>query len=155
MVIKKIIKNNTNLKKKKTLLTAISHFITKKGNKILAQKIIFSALIKASKKTNLSCEFLLLNSFKRLHSAIEVKEVKRKRKFLNIPFFIGENRQKYLSIKWFFNGVKLNKNAIRYSDKICLELISILFKYNQAKSVILKNKNLKLAIANRSNIHYR
>lgn len=48
----------------------------------------------------------------------------------------------------------MNKNYTSFSDKICLELIQIL-KSNKAKSIVLKNQNLKLAIANRSNIHYR
>lgn len=142
-------------KKKKTLLTAISNFITKKGKKELAKKIFQHALLKASKKTNLGCQFLLVNAFKKLQSSIEVKEVKRRRKKFKIPFFISLNRQKYLSIKWFFGGVQLNMNPISYSEKISLELISILFKSNKSKSVTFKNKNLKLAIANRSNIHYR
>lgn len=140
--------------KKKTLLNAIITFITKKGKKELAKKIFQTALIKASKKTNLGCQFLLVNVFKRLHSSVEVKDVKRRRKFFKIPFFISLNRQRYLSIKWFFSSLKMNKNPISYSDKICLELVHIL-KTNRAKSIFLKNQNLKLAVANRSNIHYR
>lgn len=158
---KKILNNNIVLStisamtKKKTLLTAIVNFITKKGKKELAKKIFQNALFKASKKLNLGCQFLLVNVFKRLHSFIEIKDVKRRRKFFKIPFFISENRQRYLSIKWFFNGVALNKNPIAFSEKICLELLSILVKKNRSKSFFLKNQNLKLAVANRSNIHYR
>jgi ribosomal protein S7 len=157
---KKILKNKflkypLIKKQKKTLLQAIRNFITKKGKKELSKTIFQKALIKASKKTKLGCQLILVTAFKRLQTSIEVKEVKRRRKFFKIPFFINNNRQRYLSIKWFFRGVSLNKNAISYSDKICLELISIIFKKDRAKSVDLKNKNLKLALANRANIHYR
>ena len=48
----------------------------------------------------------------------------------------------------------MNKTPIPYSEKISLELIQIL-KSNRAKSFFLKQQNLKLAISNRSNIHYR
>lgn len=102
---KKILSNKVLLQKpfttmkKKTLLNVIVNFITKKGKKELAKKIFQSALFKASKKLNLGCQFLLLNVFKRLHSFIEIKDVKRRRKFFKIPFFINESRQRYLSIK--------------------------------------------------------
>jgi len=157
---KKILNNKLSLfksstMKKKTLLAAIINFITKKGKKELAKKIFQNALLKASKKLNLGCQFLLVNVFKRLHSFIEVKDVKRRRKFFKIPFFISENRQRYLSIKWFFSGVALNKNPIAFSEKICLELLSVLIKKKRSKSFFLKNQNLKLAVSNRSNIHYR
>jgi ribosomal protein S7 len=139
---------------KKSLLKALITFITKKGKKELAKKTFQIALIKASKKTQLGSHFLLANVFKKLKSSVEVKDVTRRRKNFKIPFFIRPRRQKYLSIRWFFNAVRMNKNHIKFSDKICLELVQIL-KSNRAKSVILKNQNLKLAIANRSNIHYR
>jgi len=54
-----------------------------------------------------------------------------------------------------FSGVALNKNSIAYSDKISLELVSILLKTSEAKSIFFKNQNFKLAITNRANIHYR
>lgn len=140
--------------KKKSLLKALITFITKKGKKELVKKIFQTALINTSKKIHLGSHFLLVNIFKKLHSTVEVKEVKRRRKVFKIPFFIRPKRQKYLSIRWFFSAVKMNKNHIKFSDKISLELVQIL-KSNRAKSVVLKNQNLKLAMANRSNIHYR
>ena len=140
--------------KKKSLLKALITFITKKGKKELVKKIFKTALVKASKKTNLGSHFLLANVFKKLQSSVEVKNVKRRRNFFKIPFFIRSKRQKYLSIRWFFNAVSMNKNQTNFSDKICLELVQVL-KSNRAKSITLKNQNLKLAISNRSNIHYR
>ena len=105
MAKKKMLKYNFFLstyilkKKKKTLLSAIVNFITKKGRKELAKKIFLNALLKTSKKTKLDCQFLLVNIFKRLCASIEVKDIKRRRKFFKIPFFIGEARQRYLGIK--------------------------------------------------------
>jgi len=105
MVKKKMLKYNFFLnsyvlkKKKKTLLSSIVNFITKKGRKELAKKIFLNALIKASKKMNLDCQFLLVNVFKRLCASIEVKDIKRRRKFFKIPFFISDVRQRYLGIK--------------------------------------------------------
>lgn len=102
---KKKLKNKKNLKvyllkkNKKTLFNSIITFLTKKGKKELAKKIFQNALLKASRKLNLSCQFLLVNAFKKLHSSIEVKDIKRRRKRFKIPFFIKESRQRYLSIK--------------------------------------------------------
>ena len=61
--------------------------ITKKGKKELAKKIFHRALIKASKKTHLGSHFLLAKAFKKLQASVEVKDVKRCRKFFKIPFF--------------------------------------------------------------------
>jgi len=138
----------------KSLFKALVNYITKKGKKELAKKIFKIALFKASKKIPLRSHLLLLNAFKKLQSSVEVKDVKRRQKVFKIPFFIVSKRQKYLSIRWFFSAVKLNKNQIKFSDKMCLELVQII-KSNRAKSIIFKNQNLKLATANRSNIHYR
>lgn len=140
--------------KTKSLLKAIVNYITKKGKKELAKKIFQIALLKASKKLHLESHLLLINAFNKLQSSVEVKEVHRRRKIFKIPFFINLKRQKYLSIRCFFRAVKINKNKVNFSDKIYLELVQII-KSNRAKSIFLKNQNLKLATANRSNIHYR
>jgi len=85
--------------KKKSLLNVLITFITKKGKKELAKKIFHRALIKASKKTHLGSHFLLAKAFKKLQASVEVKDVKRRRKFFKIPFFVHFKRQRYLSIK--------------------------------------------------------
>jgi ribosomal protein S7 len=63
-------------------------------------------------------------------------------------------RQRYLSIKWFFKAVDEDNRSCSYSDKIFLELVNLV-KTKKAKSISYKEQNIKLAIANRSNIHYR
>mgnify|MGYP000621883905 CR=1 FL=1 len=140
--------------KKKNLLHGVINFIIKNGKKELAKFLFSSALIKASKKTKVGCQLLLVTIFKKLHSSIEVKTIKRRFKILNIPFFISSTRQLFLKLKLFFSAVKLNSNNISYSNKICFELISI-FKSNKAKGIFLKNQNLNLALLNRANLHFR
>jgi small subunit ribosomal protein S7 len=83
-----------------------------------------------------------------------VKDVSRRGKIFKIPFPITLQRQRYLSIKWFFKAVDEDTRSCSYSDKIFLELVNLV-KTKKAKSISYKEQNIKLAIANRSNIHYR
>ncbi len=84
---------------KKTLFNLITNFMLKKGKKDLAKKVLKIALIKASKKINLGSQLILAIVFKKLRASVEVKDVKRRRNYLKIPFFIRLKRQRYLSIK--------------------------------------------------------
>jgi len=153
MVQKNNLKIN-NLISSKTLFNLIVNYLTKKGNKDLAKKIIKNALLKASRKLKRGCQYILAIAFKRLSTFVEIKDVKRRRKYLKIPFFINPRRQRYLSVKWFFNAINQNKSSLSFSEKICFELVSIL-KSKRAKSILLKKQNIKLASLNRSNIHFR
>lgn len=139
---------------KKTLYNSIITYITKKGNKELATKLVNEALLKASKKLKLGSQLILAIAFKNLNVCVEVKDVSRRGKIFKIPFPITLKRQRYLSIKWFFKAVDEDTRACSYSEKIFLELVNLV-KTKKAKSISYKEQNIKLAIANRSNIHYR
>lgn len=154
MVQKMQLKLKVFLKKKKTLFETIVCFITKNGNKDLARLLLGGALLKASKKLKLGPQLILALVFKKLAVSVEVKDVKRRRKYLKVPFFISPKRQKYLGVKWFFKAVNQNKTTTKLSIKICSELISVL-KSSRSKALKLKKQNLNLAEANHSNIHFR
>ena len=112
--------------RRKTLYNSILNYITKCGDKALAIQLLNLALLKASKKTKLGCQLLLSIAFQKLSVSIEVKDVQRRGKFFKIPFPISLQRQRYLSIKWFFKAIELDTRPLKYSDKICFELISLL-----------------------------
>jgi ribosomal protein S7 len=84
---------------KKTLYTSIITYITKKGNKELATKLVNAALLKATKKLKLGSQLILAIAFKNLNVCVEVKDVSRRGKIFKIPFPITLKRQRYLSIK--------------------------------------------------------
>lgn len=84
---------------KKTLINNIIGFITKQGKRELAKKFFYCALLKTSKHLNLHCQLILIIFFKRLASAIEVRNIKRKGNFIKIPFLITRKRQYFLSMK--------------------------------------------------------
>ena len=142
------------IRKKKTLYQRLVFVLTKKGQKHLAVLILNRALLKASKKTKIGVHSLIASIFKKLSVSIEVKDVHRRKKVFKIPFPISLSRQKYLAIKWFFMSIDLDKRSISYSDKLYFEILNLVYK-RRSKSYSFKISNNKLAVANRSNTHYR
>lgn len=139
---------------KKTLYNKLLGFLTKKGNKIGAVKLINSAFLKVSTTTKLSMNKILLKLFLKLNSFVEVKKVRVKRSFHLVPFQITLKRRSYLIIKWLIQAIKTDTRNISFSDKLAFEIENTL-KTENSKSLNLKTLNTTLALANRSNIHYR
>jgi len=139
---------------KKTLYNKLLGFVTKKGNKTVALKIITSAFFKVSTNTKQSMNQILLKLFFKLNSFVEVKKVRVRRNFHFVPFQITLKRRSYLIIKWLIQAIKTNTKNISISDKLAFEIEQTL-KSDNSKSLNIKNVNTTLALANRSNIHYR
>ena len=51
-------------------------------------------------------------------------------------------------------SIDLDKRSISYSDKLYFEILNLVYK-RRSKSYSFKISNNKLAVANRSNTHYR
>ena len=128
--------------------------LTKQGNKTAAVKIINSAFLKVSKNTTLSMNKILLKLFLKLNSFVEVKKVRVKRSFHLVPFQITLKRRSYLIIKWLLQVIKTDTRNISISDKLAFEIEQTL-KSENSKLLNLQTLNTTLALANRSNIHYR
>lgn len=159
MVLKKFKQNLTMAKKylsvhKTTLYNKLLGVLTKQGNKTAAVKIINSAFLKVSKSTTLSMNKILLKLFLKLNSFIEVKKVRVKRSFHLVPFQITLKRRSYLIIKWLMQVIKTDSRNISISDKLAFEIEHTL-KSENSKLLSLQTLNTTLALANRSNIHYR
>jgi ribosomal protein S7 len=139
---------------KTTLYNKLLGVLTKQGNKTAAVKIINSAFLKVSKSTTLSMNKILLKLFLKLNSFIEVKKVRVKRSFHLVPFQITLKRRSYLIIKWLMQVIKTDSRNISISDKLAFEIEHTL-KSENSKLLNLQTLNTTLALANRSNIHYR
>lgn len=51
-------------------------------------------------------------------------------------------------------SLQLNSQLIKFYEKIYFELVNLI-NFKQTKSFLFKLQNIKVATANRSNIHYR
>jgi ribosomal protein S7 len=145
-----------NYKKKKNfyLYEMFLGFLTKKGHKIHAQKILNSTFKKVSKKTGFSFNKIFLNIFLKLNTFVEVKKVKVRRSSYFVPFPIKFKRRIYLMLKWIMLAVKQNKKKISLTEKLAFEITNIIKGY-RSKSLKLRQDNLSFAFRNRSNSHYR
>lgn len=140
--------------KNKNLYNKIINFITKKGNKVQANKIVNTAFDVVSKETGLSFNTILSKLFFKLNSFVEVKRVKIRRGFHLVPFPISPKRSTYLIIKWLLQAVKEDKRRVPLSEKLSSEIILTITSSN-SKSLSIKTTNISQVLANRSNIHFR
>jgi ribosomal protein S7 len=129
-------------------------FLIKKGNKKKAKLIVNRAFFLVSNKTGYSMAFLLFKLFSKLNVFVEAKKVSVRRRSHIVPFSLGLKRRSYLIIKWLIKAILENNDNISISDKMAKEIF-LLIKTKKAKSLKFRNFNNTVALANRSNIHYR
>lgn len=129
-------------------------FLTKKGNKLKAKKILDYAFLEVYKKTNYSREESLVKLFIKLNSFVEVRKVRIRRKFVLVPFPIRLRRRSYLVVKWIMQSVKSGNKKSSLSKKLTQEILNVLTK-SKSKSRSLRKLNFSKALANKSNTHYR
>ena len=142
------------LPNKTTLYSILIGFLTKNGKESSAIKILNTAFLKVSKKTNLSTRQIFLKLFLRLNSFVEVRKIKIRKKTFFVPFPTVLKRRLYLTMKWLIEASKQNNKKISLSDKLAFEIEQTLTTDNSNSIKIFKN-NLELALKNRSNLHYR
>jgi ribosomal protein S7 len=136
------------------LYTKFLGFLIKKGNKVGAKRLLDEAFLIVSKKTKISTQMSLVKLFSSLNSFVEVKKVRVRRRFVMVPFSINLKRRSYLIVKWLMLAVEEDKRRVSFSIKLADEVLKVL-KGVFSKSKALKNSNMALAMANRSNIHFR
>ena len=130
-------------------------FLTKKGNKVTAKKVLDEAFLDVSSKTNQPVHILLIKVFLKLNSFVETKKIKFKRSTHIVPFVITSfKRKSYLIIKWLMEAVEQDKRKVPIAKKLSKEILNIL-KSKSSKTVMKKHLNVKNALSNRSNIHFR
>ena len=154
------------LKKDKILLTTKKKIVNilyqkflglliKAGFKSKAKFILDFALLNASKKLKITPKILLLNIFLKLNTYLEIKKFFLRKRIVFVPFYVTSySRRTFLIVKWILCASNMNLNRISFSKKLTFEFISLLTNKN-SKSINFKFINVKQALKNRSNIHYR
>jgi small subunit ribosomal protein S7 len=142
------------LSNKKTLYSLLIGFLTKNGKKAVAEKILTSAFLQVSKKTNLSTCQIFLKLFLKLNSFVEIRKIKIRKKNFFVPFPTVLKRRLYLTMKWLMEATKQNNKKLSLSNKLAFEIEQTLTTNDSNSTKIFKN-NLELALKNRSNLHYR
>lgn len=153
-MLKPLILKKTQIKKAKvSLYNKVIGSITKKGKKNLAKKALNHSLYLTSKLYNISSSRILTKILNQISCYAEVRKVVRRKNVNLIPFPVSKARQRFLKIKWFLYGIKLNKNKVSFMHKLREEF----FKNLETTNYIKKERTLmnKLLIKNTSNAHFR
>jgi ribosomal protein S7 len=155
-----VLKNRKNLlnTRKKIINILYKKFVgllNKVGFKSKARNILNFALLNASKKLKITPKLLLLNIFLKLNTYLEIKKFYLRKRVVFVPFYVTSyNRRTFLIVKWILSATNMNLQRISFSKKLSFEFISLLTNKN-SKSINFKLINIKQALKNRSNIHYR
>lgn len=145
---------NKSKKASKNLYCKFLGFLTKKGNKLSARKLLDKTFFSVSKKLKLSKEKALNLLFSRLNSFVEIKKIRVRRKIVLVPFPISFRRRSYLIVKWIVDATKLEKKKSSLHKKLTKEITGVLEGF-KSKSQSLRQMNFSKALANKSNVHFR
>lgn len=127
----------------------------KKGLKDLLKLTIDKSFVNLNKNSKFLLKNLLIHLFSNLNIFVEAKKVRVRRKSFTVPFSIRFKRRLYLIIKWLIQAIKLNKKKESLFLKIQSEILLIVTKNMNSKSLQIKKSNNTLLLSNRSNINYR
>jgi ribosomal protein S7 len=106
-------------------------FLTKKGNKLNARKVLDKAFFNVSKKLKMSREKALVLLFSQLNSFVEVKKVRVRRKIVFVPFPISFKRRSYLIVKWVIDSTKREKKKALFIRSLQKKSLTYLKDPNQ------------------------
>jgi ribosomal protein S7 len=129
-------------------------FLTKKGNKLNARKVLDKAFFNVSKKLKMSREKALVLLFSQLNSFVEVKKIRVRRKIVFVPFPISFKRRSYLIVKWVIDSTKREKKRSPLHKKLAKEIANVL-EGSKSRSQNLRRINFSKALENKSNAHFR
>ncbi len=138
-----------------SLYDAFIGYLTKNGQKIKSRKILNLALVAVSLKFNLSIKAVLTKILKRVGCLIEVKSVLIKNNVTLVPCIASKNRRYYLTVKKIMDSVKSDKTKRSTTEKLIDEFTGILLLTKTNKSLLKTKTEIKDAITNRSNTHFR
>ena len=136
-----------------SLYTKFTNLLFKDGKKSFWEKSLASLFFLLKKKLNYSRNYILLKIFLRLHTKVETRIVKSRKRINIIPFFIKLKRRCFLSLKWLFDSAKQKKKH-SIQQNLLLEILFILRKKSCASLNLLEENNIT-SYKNRSNMHFR
>lgn len=130
--------------------------LIKNGNRVSAKRLLDKAFFLLLKTTKLPFNLVILKIFLLLNTFVEVKQLKKYKKFsYQVPFPITLKRKLYLSVKWILSSALEDKRRVPLFEKIAQEITLLVTNKSVSKSYKKKHKNLDLAMANKSNVHFR
>jgi ribosomal protein S7 len=130
--------------------------LIKNGNRVSAKKVLDKTFVLILKAVKIPFNVIILKIIVLLNTFVEVKQLKKYKKFsYQVPFPISLKRKLYLSVKWIISSSLEDKRRVSFSEKISQEIFLLITNKSISKSYKKKSKNLDLAMANKSNVHFR
>jgi len=148
-----------NIKSKilvKSFYNTFLGLLIKKGNLVSAKTLLDRAFTTVLKIIEIPFNLIIFKIILLLNTFVEVKQVKKYKKFnYHVPFPITLKRKLYLSVNWIVDSALEDKRKLPFFEKIAHEIVLLLTNKSISKSYKKKHKNLDLAMANKSNVHFR
>ena len=148
-----------NIKSKvlvKSFYNTFLGLLIKNGDRVSAKRLLDKTFIIVLKSVKISFNIIILKIIILLNTFVEVKQVKKYKKFsYQVPFPISLKRKLYLSVKWVISSALEDKRRVPFFEKISQEILLLITNKSVSKSYKKKSKNLNLAMANKSNVHFR
>lgn len=141
--------------KNKSLYTIFIGYLTKKGNKRKAKKIIDTALFTVALKFKLSVRALLVQILRRVGCLVELKTIRRRKRTHIVPYAINSTRRYYLTIRRIMECIDKDKTNKSITDKLIAELTGIMALSKSSRSLKKSKEDLNEAIVQRANTHFR
>ncbi len=130
--------------------------LIKNGDRVSAKKLLDKTFVLILKAVKIPFNLIILKIIILLNTFVEVKQLKKYKKFsYQVPFPISLKRKLYLSVKWIISSSLEDKRRVSFSEKISQEIFLLITNKSISKSYKKKSKNLDLAMANKSNVHFR
>lgn len=130
--------------------------LIKKGNLVSAKTLLDKTFSTILTTTKIPFNIIILKVVLLLNTFVEVKQIKKYKKFnYNVPFPITLKRKFYLSVKWIINSALEDKRRLPFFEKLSHEIVLLIINKSVSKSYKKKQKNVELAMANKSNLHFR
>jgi len=148
-----------NIKSKVLVKSFYSTFLgllIKNGDRVSAKRLLDKTFVIVLKSAKISFNIIILKIIILLNTFVEVKQIKKYKKFnYQVPFPTSLNRKLYLSVRWLISSALEDKRRVPFFEKISQEIILLITNKSVSKSYKKKSKNLNLAMANKSNVHFR
>lgn len=138
---------------KNTFYNKLVGCMTKKGQRQKAQRILDKSLFKISIATQKIPGEIIYNLAAKIGRGMELKTLKIRKNFTQVPFPIKKNRTKFLASSEIISILKVNRKKYDGTNKLSEHILSYLLptgaNYNNKAAFIKK------ILVNRSNLHYR
>lgn len=134
-----------NIKSKvlvKSFYNTFLGLLIKNGDRVSAKRLLDKTFIIVLKSVKISFNIIILKIIILLNTFVEVKQVKKYKKFsYQVPFPISLKRKLYLSVKWVISSALEDKRRVPFFEKISQEILLLITNKSVSKSY---KKNLRI-----------